>query len=136
MATTRSARVVEVEPGQGQAALRALLRLVGEVQHRVDQVPDHVVDVVGEDPQRHPELRRGQPDAGCVEHRVGQVADQHPQLLVEVHDRGGRGAQHRVAEQSDGLDGHSDDSRVVGAKRADRSRGRPGAGLSRARPGR
>ena len=46
---------VDVDAGDGQAALRAvLLLLVGELQHRVDQVTDHVVDVEGE----HPQARR------------------------------------------------------------------------------
>ena len=99
---------VEVDARDRQAALRAvLLLLVGEVQHRVDQVADDVVDVEGEHPQADAELRRGQAGAALVEHRLGQVRDQPAQLLVEVDDRLGRRAQHRVAEQADRLDGHA-----------------------------
>ena len=36
----------------------------GKLQHRVDQVADHVVDVEGEHPQADAELRRGQAGAG------------------------------------------------------------------------
>ena len=84
LATTRSARLVSIgQAGQRQAALLAVLRLVGEVEARVDQVADHVVDAVGEDPQRDPDLRGGQADAGGVHHRLGEVGDQCAQLLVE-----------------------------------------------------
>ena len=101
-------RQSKARPGDGQAALRAVLLLVArEVQHRVDQVARLVVvDVVGEHPQPDADLRRGQPGPRRVEHRLGEVGDQGAQLLVEVGHRLGRRAQHRVAEQADGLHGH------------------------------
>ena len=67
-----------------QASLRAVLELRGQVQGRVDQVPDLAVDVPGEDPQPDADLRRGEAGAGCLEHRVGEVGDQLPELAVEV----------------------------------------------------
>ena len=107
LATTLAGPLGRVgQAGERQAALLAVLLLVGEVEGRVDQVPEHVVDVVGEDPQPDADLRRGQADAGRVEHRLGEVLDERAQLLVEVDDRLGRRAQHRVAEEPDGLDGH------------------------------
>ena len=68
--------------------------------------PSSPVDVPGEDPQPDADLRGGQPGARRVQHGVGEVRDQPAQLLVEVGHRHGRGAQHRVAEQTDRLDGH------------------------------
>ena len=67
---------------------------------------DDVVDVVREHPQPHPDLRCREPGAGRFLHRLGEVLDELAQLLVEGgHLRRGR-RQHRVAEQSDGLDCH------------------------------
>jgi hypothetical protein len=94
----------EGQAGEGQAALVVGLGLVRQVQRRVDQVPQLVVHVVGEDPEAHPNLRRGQAKARRVQHRVGEVLDQLAQLGIEVADRLGRGAQHRVAEDADRLD--------------------------------
>ncbi len=74
-------------------------------------MPEDVVDVVGEDPQADPDLRRRQADPGGLEHRLLQVLDEGPQLLVEVDDRLRRGTQDRVAEEPDGLDGHRGSSR-------------------------
>ena len=69
-------------------------------------MPDDVVDVEGEHPQAHAELRRGQAGAVLLLHGLDQVGDEPAQLRVEVDDRVGRGTQHRVAEEADGLDGH------------------------------
>ena len=69
-----------------QAALGAVLGLLGEVEHGVDQVADLALDVPGEDPQPDADLRRGQAGAGRLEHRVGEVLDEPAQLLVEVDD--------------------------------------------------
>ena len=78
----------------------------GQVEPRVDQVAELAVDVPGEHPQADADLRRGQAGAGRVEHRVGEVLDERAQLLVEVDDLDRGLAQHRVAEEADGLDGH------------------------------
>nr|BFE88832.1 hypothetical protein GCM10020093_114330 [Planobispora longispora] len=64
-------------------------------------MPELVVHVVGEDPQADPDLGRGQTGSGRVQHGVGEVLDELAQLLVEVLDRLGRGAQHRIAEETD-----------------------------------
>ena len=77
---------------------------VGQVEHRVDQVADLVLDVPGEHPQPDADLRGGEPGSGCVEHRVGEVLDELAQLLVEVDHLDRALAQHRVAEEADGLD--------------------------------
>ena len=119
------AHAVEGEVGQRQAALGAVLLLVArEVQHRVDEVAERVVDVVDEHPQADADLRRGEPDAGRLEHRVDEVLDEGAQLLVEGGDRSGGGAQHGVAEQADGTQGHT--SRV-GDGRSGASRDSHGA---------
>ena len=81
--------------------------LLRQVEHRVDQVADLALDVPGEHPQADADLRRGQAGAGRLEHGVGEVLDQPPQLLVEVDDLDRRLAQDRVAEQADRLDGHA-----------------------------
>ena len=99
---------VHVDPGDRQAALGAvLLLLVGELEHRVDQVPDDVVNVEGEHPQPDADLRGGETGAVLLAHGVEQVLDQLAQLTVEVHDTVGGRAQHRVAEDADGLDGQT-----------------------------
>src|ERR1700722_12480041 len=99
---------VVVDAGEGQAALLALLvLLVGEVEDGVDQVAALAPDRVGEHPQPDPDLRRGQPGALRVVEGLGQVLDQTAQLLVEVGDGVGGGAQDRVAEEADGTDRHA-----------------------------
>src|SRR5580693_849094 len=75
---------VVVHPRARQAALRpVLLRLVRELQHRVDQVPADPVHVEDEHPQPHPDLRRRQPRALLVAQRLGEVLDQPPDLPVK-----------------------------------------------------
>ena len=92
--------------GERQAALEAVLLLGGELEARVDQVTDLAVDVPGERAQPDPDLGRGKPGAGGIEHGVGEVLDQLAQLLVEVDDLERGLAQHGVAEETDRLDGH------------------------------
>jgi hypothetical protein len=108
------APAVEGQTGNGQAAFRAVLLLVvREVQHRVHQMPGHrVVDVIGEHPQAHADLRRREALARGLEHRLGEVGHERAQLLVEVDDHLCRGAQDRVSEEANGLHGHG--SRVYG----------------------
>ena len=101
-----SARRRVLQAGEGQASLLVGLLIVGQLQHRVDQVTDHVVDVVGEDPKADTDLRRGQAEPGRLQHRVGQVLDQAAQFGVEITDWLGRRTQHRIAEQTYRLDAH------------------------------
>ena len=112
----RAAYAVEGEPGDRQAALRPFLGLVaGKVQHGVDQVTRLlIVDVIGEHPQRDTDLRRGQADAGRVEHRLLEIGDQLAQFAVEVRHRFSRGAQHRVAEEPDWDHCHGEKSTDTG----------------------
>ena len=63
-----------------------------------------VLNVVSEDPQADADLRRGEPGTRRVKHRLGEILDQLAELGVEITDRLGRGAQHRVAEKADRLD--------------------------------
>ena len=112
---------VDHEPGDRQAALRAVLGVLGQGQRRVDEVAHLVVDEPGEHPQADPDLRRGQSGARRLQHRVGQVLDQPAELLVEVDHLGGAGAQHRVAEEPDGDDHSGPRSRRRGAKRGGHS---------------
>src|SRR5215471_8025998 len=89
------------EAGEGQAPLVVGLLLGRQLEIRVDQMTQLVVHVVGEHPQAHPDLWRGQAHAGRVQHGVGQVFDEPAELGVEGRDRVGRGAEHRVAEDAD-----------------------------------
>src|SRR5579859_2885560 len=99
---------VDVDARYRQAALGAVLLLrVGELQHRVDQVPDDVVHVEREHAQAHADLRRGEPGAVVGPHRVDQVGDQLAQLLVEVGHRVRGAAQDGIAEQPDRGDAHA-----------------------------
>src|SRR4051794_34673912 len=88
-----------VETRHRQTALVAvldLLRLLGEP--RVDHVPDHAVDVVGEDAQAHADLRGRQPGPAGVVDGLLQVAHEGREVLVEGAHLVGRRAQHRVTE--------------------------------------
>ena len=77
------------------------------MQDRVDQVALFVLaDPICEDPQSDADLRCGQARARCVDHRLGEVGDELPQLLVEHGHRLGRRAQDGVAEQANRLNGH------------------------------
>ena len=80
-------------PGAGLAApqIGAVLLLLGQVEDRVDKVAELALHVPREHPQPDPDLRRGQAGARRGEHRVGEVGDQPPQLLVEVRHRDRRG---------------------------------------------
>ena len=65
---------VEVEPRHRQAALGPVLLLrVGKLQHRVDQVPVHAVDVEDERPEPDPDLVGREPRALLLAQRVEQV---------------------------------------------------------------
>jgi hypothetical protein len=59
-----------------------------------------------EDPQPDPDLGGGEAGAGSLPHGVGEVRDEAGEFLVEVHDDVGGGAQDRVTEQANVLDGH------------------------------
>ena len=95
-------------PGKDrQPFLAVLLLLVGEVEDGVDQVAALAADRVGEHPQPDADLRRREPCPLGVVERLGQVLDQRAELLVEVGDGLGGGAQDRVAEQPDVADCHA-----------------------------
>ena len=72
------------------------------------------LDVPGEDPQADADLRRREAGAGRGEHRVGEVGDELAQLAVEAVDLDRALAQHGIAEEADGLDGHGGASPTVG----------------------
>ena len=97
---------VEAQPREREATLGTAFLLLAEAEFRVDQMPDHPVDVIAEYPQTHPELGRSQTSSAGVQHGVGEIFHQAPQLQVEIHHRGCRSAQDRVAEESDGGDAH------------------------------
>ena len=106
-ATTRIARLVgKARPGKDRQPSSPSSSSVDRSSEGLIEVPERVVDVVGEDPQADPDLGRGETDARRVHHRLGEVAHERAQLLVEVAHRVGGRAQHRVAEEPDGLDGH------------------------------
>ena len=52
------------------------------------------------------ELRRGEPDAGRVAHRVGQVVEQAVQEPAEAVDRQALEPEARVTEEDDRADAH------------------------------
>src|SRR3954453_12759007 len=62
--------------------------------------------MVGEDPQAHPDLWRGEARPGRVQHGVGEILDQPAQLRVEVADRLGRRPQHGITKKTDGVNTH------------------------------
>ncbi len=59
-----------------------------------------------EDPFRDTDLRRGQPDAGGVVHRLDHVLGKLVQGVVERVDRLGDGTEHRITECANGKDRH------------------------------
>jgi hypothetical protein len=101
---------VEGELGDRQAALVAVLRLVGQVEDRVDQVADLIVDPPGEDTQTYTDLRGGEPAPRGVLHGVDEIAHERLEFLVEVLDGSSGRAQHRVTEESDGSHCHGEQS--------------------------
>src|SRR3954469_14539364 len=95
------------QAGERQAALVVLVLVLRQVQRGIDQVTGLVVvDVVGEDPQADPDLRRGQACPGGIQHGFGEVFDQPAQLGVEIADRLGRRAQHGITEKTNRLYAH------------------------------
>src|SRR3954451_10491373 len=95
------------QAGERQAALVVLVLVLRQVQRGIDQVTGLVVvDVVGEDPQADPDLRRGQACPVGIQHGFGEVFDQPAQLGVEITDRLGRRAQHGITEKTNRLDAH------------------------------
>src|SRR3954454_11288183 len=96
------------DPRHREAALVAVLGLLRQLHdHRVDHVPHDSVDVVGEGPQAHPDLRSSQPGPAGVVDGLQQVTHQGGQVTVEgPHLVGGR-AEHGVTELADGADGHA-----------------------------
>ena len=130
----RNARGVSKKmPGNDRQTLLTLLHLRGQVEAGIDQMTQLVVDVKGEDPQTHADLRGRQASARGVHHRVGQVFDQLTQLLVEVNDLDGGTAQHRVTEDPDVLDRH-EWFLAVGCAGRDQSMRAPGAGHAQPDP--
>src|SRR5215469_16979851 len=95
-----------LQAGKRQAPLVVRLLLLGQHEGRIDQVAQLIINMEGEDPEPHPDLRCGQAHARRVLHRLGQVLDQPAQLRIEVTHRLGRRAQHRIAEQPYRLDAH------------------------------
>ncbi len=123
-------RAVERQTGDGQAPLLAVLRLVAQRQLGVDEVPDDVIDVVGEHPQADADLRGREPSTRGGEHRVGEVADEGPDLLVEVDHWAGDAAQDRVAEQPDVAHGHGQAPGALGGGPVQSSDAQPRSGGS------
>ena len=96
----------KVSPGIDRHPSSPSWVVVGQMQGRIDQVSDHIVDDVREHPQTDPELWCGQSCSRRIHHRVGEILDKVTQLLVEVDDGLGLRTQHRVAEQTDLTNGH------------------------------
>ncbi len=77
---------------------------------RVDDVGDLVVDVDTERAQRDADLVGRQSGAARLLDRLDEVGDQRGRLRVPEGDRIALGAQHRVAEEADGPNGHASSS--------------------------
>ena len=67
-----------------------------------------VGDLVDEEPLLHADLRRGEPDAGRVVHRLVHRVDELHEAAVDVGDLGRRPLQHRIAEDADGVSRHGE----------------------------
>ena len=108
-------RAVEDEVGDRQAALLAVLGLLGQREVGVHQVADLAVDVPGEDAQPDADLRRreARPGASSIV-SVRSWTSLRSSASKSTTGAGGR-AQHRVAEQPDRLDAHG---RVLSSGRA------------------
>ena len=89
-----------------QAALEVAVVAGRPHDRRVDQLVELALDLDDARLQRLAELRRGEPDAGRVAHRVGQVVQQLVEVLAEAVDRLALQAQPGVAEHDDGSDAH------------------------------
>ena len=74
---------------------------------RVDQDVDlALLGLDDGDLERHADLRRRQPDAGRVAHRLDHVLHQRPDRIVEARDLACLVPQHRIAQRHDRADRH------------------------------
>ena len=73
---------------------------------RVDQLVELALDLDHAGLQRLAELRRREPDAGRIAHRVREVVEELVEVLAEAVDRLALEAQARVAEHDDRADAH------------------------------
>src|SRR5699024_4949044 len=100
----------EEQSGDGQAALVVVLQLLGELDD--DGVEDAaqaalLPEVPGEGAQAHADLVGGHPGAALVVDGVQQVLHEGAGAVGDLPDRVAGGAQHRVADDADGADGHA-----------------------------
>ena len=106
-ARPRVAEPREAEPGHGEAALVDGFGVTAHLDELgVEHIPDDAVDVVAEGLQPDTDLRCGYSGAAGNLDGVEEVGDEHPDPGVDRRDGVGGAAQHGVAEEADGADGH------------------------------
>ena len=93
-------------PGHREASLVVDPLAPRLLDDRVDQRPWPVADVVHEEPLLHADLRRGEPEAGCVVHRREHVFGEASEAAVDLGDLGGALLEHWVAEHPDRVRSH------------------------------
>jgi hypothetical protein len=108
----------EEEPGHGEAALVVVLELLGELDDDgVEDVAElaGLHEMPGEGAQADADLVRGEARAGVVVDGLQQVAHEAAGAVGDRSDRVAGGAQHGVADDADGSDGHACSSSPVAA---------------------
>ena len=104
--------------GERQAALRLVVGIGSaglERTHPQFRIDDHaapgravVVRVgVGEDPERHADLRCREADAGRGIHRLEHVGDESADLVGDLFDRRGGGVKDGIAHDANRQNGHA-----------------------------
>jgi Mlc titration factor MtfA (ptsG expression regulator) len=98
---------VEGETRQREAALFVEPFVFGVDDRGVDERVRALTDVVHEETPLHPDLRCGEPDAGGLVHGGVHGVDQLGERAVELRDGRSGALEHRIAEESDRVRGHS-----------------------------
>src|SRR5450830_303279 len=89
------------QTGHGQAALVAVLEVVGELADlRVEHVADLVVDVPREGAEPDADVVRGETSTTVVVDRLDQVDDERAHTVIDGRDRVARCPQDRVSDRT------------------------------------
>ena len=92
--------------GKTQTALISLLHLFTQIKGWVDQMSKCFIDIPDKNSKWNTDLRGRKTCARSIKHRLGQIFDQHSQLLIEVNNFRCRCHKDRVSEVANWLDGH------------------------------
>src|SRR5688500_6569075 len=99
-------RHVGVVAGQREAALEIVLVAARPDDPGIHQLVELVADLDDTGLQGDPHLRRGQPDTGCLPHRLGHVVEQLVEVGTEAVDGLALEAETGIAKKDDGSDAH------------------------------